>query len=165
MELQSANQRLSVLQIEHSRLQSSLADSRTALETQGVTAKSEERQRLHRADQERQSDRRKILELESQVQVARQAATRLEQELSSSRKNEMNALEEARIARLRSHNSPRVTFNSSTKDGPPSTPPPPPPTVSMTIDLKHCYCCNLLLLLSVTVITYYYWCNCNLSQS
>jgi len=146
MELQAANQKLSVLQIEHSRLQSSLADSRSALETQGVAAKSEERQRLLRTDQERQSDRRKILELDSQVQVARQAATRLEQELSLSRKNEMNALEEARTARIRSHNSPRVTFNSSTKDGPP--PSTPPPTVIMTIHLHYCFCyhCKLLQL-------------------
>lgn len=116
MELQSANQRLSALQ-------ESLSKSRTALEnveSQEFSAKSEERQRHLRVEQERQNDRRKLFELESMLQAARQSVTRLEQELNASRRNEMNALEDARIARLRANSSPRVTFSSSRKDSPPT---------------------------------------------
>lgn len=115
MELQAANQKLSILQIEHNRLQTSLSKSRTVrknVDSQGF----DDGQRHLKFEQEHQNDRQRVIELESMLRVARQGATLLEQELNTSRRNEMNALEDARIARLKINSSPRDTFSGSARE-------------------------------------------------
>lgn len=115
MELQAANQKLSILQIEHNRLQKSLRKSRAVLEnfeSQGL----DDRQRHLKLEQEHQNDRQRVVELESMLQMARQGITRLEQELNMSRRNEMKALEDARITQLKTNSSPRDTFSGSAKE-------------------------------------------------